>query len=218
MLQIHSNCNSYIQTHNLLVLGWILILNIEFKASRTSFSHNLNQLWANIIPWKSRVLARAQFEFAQWVTLGTSNILTPRFPWPRTLTNHIGVSDIGGPKALLFYRPDTARVLSIGQLRWSGYVTPCILLIGHSIILLRAVISKCILGAAPRVGPFSLLVARPYSFLDVGLDFCRIYKCSWWVFIYWFWRFQYEAWCLWLYNGYGTCYTLNNMELEDIWS
>ena len=27
------------------------------------------------------------------------------------------------------------------------------------------------LGAAPRVGPFSLLVARPYSFLDVGLDF-----------------------------------------------
>ena len=27
------------------------------------------------------------------------------------------------------------------------------------------------LGSAPRVGPFSLLVARPYSFLDVGLDF-----------------------------------------------
>jgi hypothetical protein len=26
------------------------------------------------------------------------------------------------------------------------------------------------LGAAPRVGPFSLLVARPYSFLDAGLD------------------------------------------------
>jgi hypothetical protein len=24
---------------------------------------------------------------------------------------------------------------------------------------------------APRVGPFSFLVARPYSFLDVGLDF-----------------------------------------------
>ena len=33
------------------------------------------------ILWKSRVLARAQFEFAQRVTLGTSNILTPRFPW-----------------------------------------------------------------------------------------------------------------------------------------
>ena len=27
------------------------------------------------------------------------------------------------------------------------------------------------LGAAPRVGPFPLLVARPDSFLDVGLDF-----------------------------------------------
>ena len=26
------------------------------------------------------------------------------------------------------------------------------------------------LGAAPGVGPFSLLVARPYSFLDVALD------------------------------------------------
>ena len=25
--------------------------------------------------------------------------------------------------------------------------------------------------ATPRVGPFSLLVAVPYSFLDVGLDF-----------------------------------------------
>jgi hypothetical protein len=32
-------------------------------------------------------------------------------------------------------------------------------------------ISKCMRGAVPRVGPFSLLVARPYSFLDVGLDF-----------------------------------------------
>ena len=27
------------------------------------------------------------------------------------------------------------------------------------------------LGAAPQVGPFSLLAARPHSFLDVGLDF-----------------------------------------------
>ena len=26
-------------------------------------------------------------------------------------------------------------------------------------------------GAAPRVEPFTLLVARPYNFLDVGLDF-----------------------------------------------
>ena len=32
-------------------------------------------------------------------------------------------------------------------------------------------IFKCMLGAARRVGPFSLLVAGPYSFLDVGLDF-----------------------------------------------
>ena len=35
------------------------------------------------------------------------NILTPRFPWIRTLTNHNGVFEIGGPKALLFYRPDS---------------------------------------------------------------------------------------------------------------
>ena len=55
-----------------------------------------------------RVLVRAQFEFAQRVTLGANNILTARFPGIRTLTNHIGVSDKGGPKALLFYRPDTA--------------------------------------------------------------------------------------------------------------
>ena len=39
-------------------------------------------------------------------------IYFPLFHWPETLTNHIGVSDIGGPK--VFYRPDTARVLSIG--------------------------------------------------------------------------------------------------------
>ena len=32
------------------------------------------------LPWKSRVIARAQFEFAQRVTLGTSNILTPDCP------------------------------------------------------------------------------------------------------------------------------------------
>ena len=44
----------------------------------------------------------AQFEFAQQVTLGTSNIIPPQCPSPSTLTNHICVSDIGGPKALLF--------------------------------------------------------------------------------------------------------------------
>jgi hypothetical protein len=47
-----------------------------------------------ILPWKSRVLARAQFEFAQRVTLGTSNILVYilGLPWPRTLINHIDAS------------------------------------------------------------------------------------------------------------------------------
>ena len=68
---------------------------------------------------------------------------------------------------------DKASLLSIGYLHWSGSVTPCILLIGCSVIqcVLSIDIFKCMLGAAPRVGPFSLLVARPYSFLDVGLDF-----------------------------------------------
>ena len=48
-----------------------------------------------------RVLARAQFEIAQRVTLGTSEgRITPRFPWPRTLTNDIGVSDVGGAKSV----------------------------------------------------------------------------------------------------------------------
>ena len=77
------------------------------------------------LPWKSRVLTRAQLEFAQRVNLGTSNILTPRFPRPRTLTNHIGVSEIGGAKSV--------AVLP------SGYPTP-ILLIGRSVIQLCAVI------------------------------------------------------------------------------
>ena len=107
-------------------------------------------------------------EFVQQVTLGTSNILILRFPFPRTLTNHIDVSNIGGPK-VLFYR--RMQVLSIGQLHWSGYVNACIHLIGRSVIQLRAVIfsNACLLP--PLVGPFSLLVASPYSFLDVGLDF-----------------------------------------------
>ena len=39
------------------------------------------------VPWKSRVLAGAQCEFAQRVTLGMSNILTPRLPKPKTFTN-----------------------------------------------------------------------------------------------------------------------------------
>jgi len=51
-----------------------------------------------------------QLEFAQCVILGTSNILSPRFPWPRTLTNHIGVSDIGGPKAEIAVLPTEYNV------------------------------------------------------------------------------------------------------------
>ena len=52
---------------------------------------------------------KSQFEFAQRVTLGQSNIhvYILGLPWPRTLINQI---HIGGPKALLFYRLDTARV------------------------------------------------------------------------------------------------------------
>ena len=49
--------------------------------------------------------------FAVRVTLGKSIILTLRFPWIRTLTKQICVSDIGGPKALVFYRPDMASSL-----------------------------------------------------------------------------------------------------------
>ena len=67
-----------------------------------------------ILPWKSRILARAQLKISQRITLGTSNIVTPQFPCPKTLTNYIGVFDIGGPKALLFYRTDMTRFLSIG--------------------------------------------------------------------------------------------------------
>ena len=63
------------------------------------------------LPWKSRVLVRAQFEFAQRVTLGMSNIIPPRYPSPSTLTNHIGVSDIGGPKVLLLNQSNTAYLL-----------------------------------------------------------------------------------------------------------
>ena len=57
-----------------------------------------------ILPWKSRVLARAQFEFAKRVTLGTSNILVYilGLPWPRTLINHIDVSIQAGQKRCCF--------------------------------------------------------------------------------------------------------------------
>ena len=70
------------------------------------------------LPWKSRVLARTLrimnlLSIVEQYTHYTHNILTPQFPCPRTLTNHICVSDIRGPIALL-YRPDTARVLYIG--------------------------------------------------------------------------------------------------------
>ena len=59
----------------------------------------------------------------------------------------------------------------LAPLVWICLDTPFILLIGRIVIQLRADILKCMLGTAPRLGPFSLLVARPYSFLDVGLDF-----------------------------------------------
>ena len=90
---------------------------------------------------------------------------------PRTLTNHIGVSDIGGTKALLFYRSYTASLINwLAPLVWIRhplyssdwswcYPIACVY------------IFKCMLGSAPRVGPLILLVVRPYSFLDVGLVF-----------------------------------------------
>ena len=51
-------------------------------------------------PGNPEFCARADFEFVQRVTLGTSNMLAPRFPWPGTLTNHVGVSDKGGAKSV----------------------------------------------------------------------------------------------------------------------
>ena len=44
-------------------------------------------------------------------------------------------------------------------------------MIGRSVISLPSDIFKCMLGAAPGVGPLSEVVARPDSSLDVGLDF-----------------------------------------------
>ena len=95
-----------------------------------------------LMPWKSRVLARALFEFAQQVTLGTSNLFPPQCPCPSTLTNHIGVSDTGGPKALLFYRSYTAsHIYWSAPLVWIGHpLGPCILLIGRSVVQSCAVI------------------------------------------------------------------------------
>ena len=60
-------------------------------------------------PGDPGVLARAQFEFAQRVTLETSNILAPRSPKPRALTNHIGVSDF------LFLSVSSAGLDKIGR-------------------------------------------------------------------------------------------------------
>ena len=80
------------------------------KCQRWLIHSSIWRFYVPVAPYPG-VLAGAQFKFAQRVTLETSNILTPRFPWSRIFTNHIGVSDIGRPKALLFYRPDTARAL-----------------------------------------------------------------------------------------------------------
>ena len=71
-------------------------------------------------PGDPGVLARAQFEFAQRVTLGTSNILAPRSPQPGTLTNHIGVSDIGGAKsvAVLLIVHSNSLIYWLAPLAW----------------------------------------------------------------------------------------------------
>ena len=80
----------------------------------------------------------------------------------------VSVSDIGGPKALLFYCGYGKSLYWLVPLVW----------IRHPLYswswcypIACSDIFKCMLGASPRVGSFSLLVARPYSFIDVGLDF-----------------------------------------------
>ena len=53
------------------------------SSGKTTFSFIIQYFYidfTNLLPWKSRVLARVQFDFAQWVTLETSNILTPWLP------------------------------------------------------------------------------------------------------------------------------------------
>ena len=94
----------------------LLSLNEHHDDYTAVFNSSRNSLWTRqtmsrlVVFDTLEIQISRKSEFAQQVNLGTSNILTPWFPWPSTLTNHIGVSDIGGPKALLFYR----RVLSIG--------------------------------------------------------------------------------------------------------
>ena len=81
------------------------------------------------VPGKPRVIARARFGFAQRVTLGTSDTFTPRFPWPTTLTNHSGVSDIGrGQKRCCFtdrIRPESHLLVSSAGLDTSPLVCGC---------------------------------------------------------------------------------------------
>ena len=82
----------------------------------------------------------------------------------------------GGPKALLFYRSYTASILvssaGLDLPLWSGYVLySSRVLLGRSVIACSDIFKRmhaCM--HAPRVESFSLLVATPYSFLDVGLD------------------------------------------------
>ena len=59
------------------------------------------------LPWKSRVLGRAQFEICSASHSGNEQCN----PSPSRLTNHISVSDIGGPIAVPFYWSDTASLI-----------------------------------------------------------------------------------------------------------
>ena len=101
------------------------------------------------------MLNPAQFEFAQRVTLETSNILvsiTSLYQYRRAKS--VGVLPTGYGKSLICWiRPDQYPLVWIRQPLYSSHIF------------------KCMLGAAPRVGPLSLLVARPYCFLDLGLVF-----------------------------------------------
>ena len=116
------------------------------------------------VPWECRVLKRAKFEFAQRDTLGPSNILTPRFPWPRTWTNHISVSDIGGAKSVAVLPTGYGKSL-IYLIYWSGYVTLCILQIGRSVIQLRAgIFSNTCLVPPLELGHFHCSLPDPTAF------------------------------------------------------
>ena len=108
-----------------------------------------------VLPWKPKFLKRTQFEFAQWVTPGTSNILTPRFACSRTLTYYIGVSDISGLKSY----PESYLLFSSAGLDTSR------LLIGHSVIQLRAVIfSTACLVPPLELGHFRYSLPDPAAF------------------------------------------------------